>query len=131
MPEKPLLIYDGQCGFCRTWIDYYRSLTGSAVDYPPSQEVTETFPQISEESFRRSVQMVLPDGRVLSGAAAAFSTLGYAGVHWPMWLYRHVPGFGATSEFAYRFIAARREGVAVASWCEVPIRFALTEAQAN
>src|SRR5271165_2517860 len=108
MPEKPLLIYDGQCGFCRTWIDYYRSLTGSAVDYPPSQEVTETFPQISEESFRRSVQMVLPDGRVLSGAAAAFSTLGYAGVHWPMWLYRHVPGFGATSEFAYRFIAARR-----------------------
>jgi len=31
----------------------------------------------------------------------------------------------------WRFIAARREGVAVASWCEVPIRFALTEAQAN
>ena len=31
----------------------------------------------------------------------------------------------------WRFIAARRDGVAVESWCEVPIRFALTEAQAN
>jgi len=108
MPEKPLLIYDGQCGFCRTWIDYYRGLTGDAVDYAPSQEVAQNFPQIPAESFRQSVQMVLPGGSVISGAAAAFSTLGYAGVQWPMWLYRHVPGFGAISEFTYRFIAARR-----------------------
>ncbi len=31
----------------------------------------------------------------------------------------------------WRFVPARRDGVAVESWCEVPIRFALTEAQAN
>jgi TonB family protein len=31
----------------------------------------------------------------------------------------------------WRFVAARRDGVAVESWCEVPIRFALTEASAN
>src|SRR5271166_1704540 len=108
MPSKPLLIYDGQCGFCKTWIDYYRGLTGDAVDYAPSQEVAESFPQIPAEGFRQSVKMVLPDGRVLSGAAAAFCTLGYAGVHWPMWLYRHVPGFAETSEFTYGLIAARR-----------------------
>jgi len=31
----------------------------------------------------------------------------------------------------WRFVAARRDGVAVESWVEVPIRFALTEAIAN
>jgi len=31
----------------------------------------------------------------------------------------------------WRFVPARRDGIAVASWCEVPIRFALTEAEAD
>jgi protein TonB len=31
----------------------------------------------------------------------------------------------------WRFVPARRDGVPVESWCEIPIRFALTEAQAN
>ena len=31
----------------------------------------------------------------------------------------------------WRFVPARRDGIAVESWVEVPIRFALTEAQAN
>ncbi len=31
----------------------------------------------------------------------------------------------------WRFVPARRDGIAVSSWCEVPIRFQLTEAHAN
>ena len=31
----------------------------------------------------------------------------------------------------WRFVPARRDGIAIESWVEVPIRFALTEAQAN
>jgi len=31
----------------------------------------------------------------------------------------------------WRFVPARRDGVALESWVEVPIRFALTQAQAN
>ena len=31
----------------------------------------------------------------------------------------------------WRFVPARRDGIAVSSWCEVPIRFELTEAQSN
>ena len=103
-----MLIYDGGCSFCRSWIEYYRALTGPAVDYASSQEVGANFPQIPPENFHQSVQMVLPDGRVLAGAAAAFSTLEFAGIGWPMWLYRHAPGFAYATEFIYRFIAARR-----------------------
>jgi protein TonB len=47
-------------------------------------------------------------------------------------------GFHALDESAmetvrtrWRFVPARRDGIAVESWCEVPIRFSLTEARAN
>ena len=47
-------------------------------------------------------------------------------------------GFDALDESAietvrtrWRFVPARREGNAIESWCEVPIRFALTEANAQ
>jgi len=31
----------------------------------------------------------------------------------------------------WRFVPAQRDGIAIESWCQVPIRFALTEARAN
>ena len=55
------------------------------------------------------MQLIEPDGRIYSGAAATFRLLSYApgrGAWW--WLYRHVPGFAPLSEAAYRFISKRR-----------------------
>ena len=78
-PERPLLIFDGDCGFCRMWIARWRSITGPSVDYAPSQEVGARFPEIPGEAFRKSVQLVLPDGRVLPGAHGVFATLAEAG----------------------------------------------------
>ena len=73
---RPLLIYDGQCGFCRIWIDYWKRLTGERIDYAPSQQVGGRFPQIPPEAFAEAVQLVRPDGSVASGARAVFETLG-------------------------------------------------------
>ena len=44
--EKPLLVYDGNCGFCRLWIDRWRVITGDRLLYAPFQEAAEQFPQI-------------------------------------------------------------------------------------
>ena len=38
MAEKPTLIFDGKCGFCRIWIEYWKQLTGDTVDYAASQD---------------------------------------------------------------------------------------------
>ena len=76
-PVKPLLIFDGKCGFCRIWIDYWKQLTGEAIDYAPSQEVAGEYPQIPRENFTRSVQLVEPNGEIFSGAHAVFRTLAY------------------------------------------------------
>ena len=71
----PLLIFDGRCGFCRIWIDYWKRLTGDRIDFAPSQEVAGRFPQIPLEAFAEAVQLVRPDGSVARGARAVFETL--------------------------------------------------------
>jgi predicted DCC family thiol-disulfide oxidoreductase YuxK len=108
MAENPLLIFDGRCGFCKIWIEYWKQLT-RGIEYAPSQEVGPRYPQIPQEKFGQSVQLVMPEGEVISGARAVFTTLTYApGLAWLLWIYDHLPGFAPVSEAAYRLIAAHR-----------------------
>lgn len=109
MPDQPLVIFDGHCGFCRIWIDYWKALTADRIAYAPSQEVGSEYPQIPAEEFGKSVQLVMPSGDVLRGARAVFVTLTYApGMAWLLKAYEHVPGFAPATEAAYRWIAAHR-----------------------
>ncbi|WP_394826955.1 lipase maturation factor family protein [Pendulispora albinea] len=39
---RPLVVYDGDCGFCKRWIARFRLRTGTAVDYLPYQEVARS-----------------------------------------------------------------------------------------
>lgn len=112
MPEqvsKPLLVYDGECGFCRFCVDYWRKLTADPIDYVPFQEAAQNFPEIPLEQFQQSVQFIEPSGSVASAAEAVFRTLAFVpGYAWLLWLYQRVPGFAPASEFAYRVVARHR-----------------------
>jgi predicted DCC family thiol-disulfide oxidoreductase YuxK len=99
---RPLLIYDGRCGFCRIWIDYWKRLTGDRIDYAASQEVGGQFPQIPPKAFAEAVQLVQPDGSVASGARAVFETLGRERI------YESSPWLASFTEAGYRFVAQRR-----------------------
>jgi lipase maturation factor 1 len=116
-----LLIYDGKCGFCKIWIDYWRKLTGERVQYAASQEVGDQYPQIAKKDFAEAVQLVREDGTVASGARAVFETLGY----------KKVP-FAPVMEWGYRVIAGHRDVFYhLTKWTfgtEIePARFALTQ----
>ena len=63
MTPRPLLLFDGHCGFCRIWIEYWKQLTSTRVDYAASQDVAGEYPQIPPERFAESVQVVMPEGR--------------------------------------------------------------------
>ncbi len=90
-------------------MDYWKRLTGDRVAYEPFQQAAGRFPDIPRERFARSVHLALPDGEMLSGANAVFRALSFApGRPWLLEMYHRVPGFAALSEWAYRFIAARR-----------------------
>ncbi len=113
-PRSPLLIFDGDCSFCRYWVNFWKDQTGDAVEYAASQEVASRFPEISPESFRQSVQFVLPDGSVHGGAEAVFRSLAFAPRgRWrhrlTLWAYRNVPGVRPLTEGSYHFIASHRD----------------------
>ena len=106
---RPLLIYDGDCGFCFYWARYWEKLTGDKVEYRPYQQVAAQHPAIPEADFRRAVQYVAPDERRASAAEASFLTLSHApGKGFWLALYRYLPGFAPVSERAYAFVAAHR-----------------------
>ena len=115
-PAKPLLIYDGECNFCKFWILRWQRCTRERVDYAASQEeqIAERFPEIPRARFDGSVQLVETDGRVYSGAEAVFRLLSYGGWgKWPLWIYQQTPGLSPIAEWAYRFVARRRTGFSV------------------
>jgi predicted DCC family thiol-disulfide oxidoreductase YuxK len=108
-PEKPLLIFDGDCGFCRRWIERWKSWTSGRVDYAPSQEAAPRFPEIPHGDFQRSVQLITPDGRVFDGAEAIFRSLACAPRRGGLLAaYKSVPGFAPAAELGYRLIASHR-----------------------
>jgi len=107
--SRPLLIYDGDCGFCVYWARYWQKLTGDRVEYRPYQDVAARYPDIPQAEFQRAVQYIAPDGRRASAAQASFLTLSHApGKGFWLALYKHEPGFASLSEFAYAFTAAHR-----------------------
>ena len=106
---RPLLVYDGDCGFCGYWARYWNKLTGDAVDYRPYQDVAAQYPAIPVSDFQRAVQYIAPDGRRASAAEASFLSLSHArGKGIWLALYRRLPGFAALSEWAYALIGAHR-----------------------
>lgn len=106
---RPLLLFDGDCGFCRQWIERWRRSTGDAVDYAPYQSEAARFPEIPRERLAEAVHLIEPGGRVTRGAEAVFRALA-AGPRWS-WLrtvYEEAPGFASASEACYRFVARHR-----------------------
>jgi predicted DCC family thiol-disulfide oxidoreductase YuxK len=109
--SRPVLIYDGDCGFCGYWARYWEKLTQDRVEYKTYQEVGANYPAIPTSDFQRAVQFIAPNGQRGSAAEASFRTLSHAsGKGFWFALYRTLPGFAAVSEATYRFIAAHRSG---------------------
>jgi predicted DCC family thiol-disulfide oxidoreductase YuxK len=107
--SRPVLVYDGDCGFCGYWALYWKKLTGDRVEYRTYQDVGTDYSTIPPGDFQRAVQFITPDGHHARAAEASFLTLSHA-PHKGVWLalYRKLPGFAAISEAVYGLIAAHR-----------------------
>ncbi len=108
-PPKPLMIWDGECHFCKRWIERWREITAGEVEYVTYQDAANRFPEIPIEQFKRAVAFVEPDGKAFFAAEAVYRSLRYrSSRRWLAWSYDRVPGFAAVSELAYKFIARHR-----------------------
>ncbi len=109
MSNRPILIYDGDCSFCKFWVERWKHVTGSAIDYAPYQEVSVQYPQIPKENFEKSIQLILPGGEVFAGAHAAFRSLAFnSNYAWPLVFYERFSPFQFLSELFYGFVAQNR-----------------------
>ena len=114
MVAPAVLIYDGDCAFCRAsalWL-LRRALAGGARDVEilpcRSTDRRARFPQVDEAACLAAMQLVLPDGRVLSGADAVPELLRRI-PRWG-WLARvfAVPGLRPLARRVYAWIARNR-----------------------
>lgn len=105
----PVLLYDGDCGICREWVNYWLGLTGEGVVYRPYQSALQDYPQLTAGDCRHAIQFIDDAGHRYSGAAASFKLLSLVpgrGAAW--WLYRYLPGFALLAESSYAFFARHR-----------------------
>ena len=108
-PPKPLMIWDGECHFCKMWIERWRQITGGKVDYATYQQAAHLFPEIPVDQFKHAMAFIEPDGKTFFAAEAVYRSLQYRSSRtWLAWSYDHVPGFAEISETAYKFIARHR-----------------------
>jgi lipase maturation factor 1 len=103
------MIWDGECHFCKRWIERWREITAGKVDYVTYQQAAAQFPEIPVEQFNHAVAFIEPDGETFVAAEAVYRSMRYRpSQKWLAWSYEHVPGFAAISESAYKFIARHR-----------------------
>lgn len=108
--KKAVLIYDGDCGFCKRWVERWRGRTGETVEYVASRQAGERFPRLNPEELEHAVFFLEPDGRQSRAAEAVFRLLTYGSSSkgW-LWAYEHFPGFRPASELAYRCVSRHRK----------------------
>ncbi len=110
-PERPVLLWDGDCGFCARLVRRLQKRVGSAVETLPLQDRASRYPEIPESALREAVHLVEPDGTVSRGAEAVLKAWGQRpgwGVRFLLWRYRSCPYARGTFEGLYRFVARRR-----------------------
>ena len=108
---RAVLIYDGLCHLCGqgvTWIS--RRVIRGQLEFLPCQaaERRARFPWMEDRACLGAMQLVLPDGRVLAGAAALPEIL--RRLHRWRWLAAafRLPGMGLAAPPVYAWIARHR-----------------------
>lgn len=106
---KPVMLWDGDCGFCRRWILRWQRITGDRVDYHPHQARFNQFPEIPLSEFEQAVYFVDIDGSVASGAAAVLRALAEHPEHTRLYnWYQGNRAFAGLTEWLYRRVANNR-----------------------
>ena len=109
MSVAPVLLFDGDCGFCTTCVIWARRHIHRLDATLPYQHADLASLGISADECERAVQWVGADGTVLSAHLAIAQTLADAGKGWAV-VGRAIrlPGLRQISGVVYRWISRNR-----------------------
>lgn len=107
--DKPVLIWDGNCGFCKYWVTRWKRMTGDSLNYRTFQEASQDFPDIPLKEFKKASRIIEFDGSVYSGPDSAYRSYDYGdkSYPWHSW-YSTYPVFTWLSDHGYNWIAKHR-----------------------
>lgn len=112
-PPRPLLIFDGDCGFCTTVATRAEQLLATGHRDPtvvPSQFIDLAGLGIAPERASTEVLWVGRDGHVSGGIDAIADWLTWhTSVYRPLGLILRLPGVHPIAELAYRWVARNRQ----------------------
>lgn len=109
-PSRPLVLFDGDCRFCRRWAEQWAKDFSGRLEVAPSQTARANFPEIPAATYMEALQLIEPDGAVYSGARAALRALAHGRGRRGFWLRCHesAPGAARLLELGYRIVARNR-----------------------
>lgn len=106
----PVMVWDGNCGFCNYWITNWKSKTGGRLQYKTYQETADDFKDIPLKEFKKASRLIEPSSIVYSGPASAYRSFYYfkkSTFPWYRW-YCNYSLFTYFSDHSYNFIAKHR-----------------------
>ena len=108
--EKPMMVWDGECGFCKFWITHWQSKSNETITFKTYQEVSGKYADIPLKEFKKASRLIETDGRIYSGPNSAYRSFLYfenPDKKWHRW-YSTIKWFQKLSDHAYNFIAKHR-----------------------
>lgn len=113
-PGRPTVIYDGECGICQDSVARLRAWDKERrfAFVPFQDQDTVARFGLALPALAAALHLVLPDGRVFTGADAVPEMLRFLpGKRWLRGLF-WIPGVRPVARRVYRYIAQRRHCLA-------------------
>ncbi len=114
MPGRPLVVYDGACGFCNEEVARLRRLAGGGLSFESFREpgFFERHPELDPKECEAALQLVVPSGekppRIYSGAEALVRAASKNRILAAILLPYFFPPIRWSADAAYRWIAKNR-----------------------
>ncbi|GAA3862513.1 thiol-disulfide oxidoreductase DCC family protein [Streptomyces sedi] len=110
MNARPVLVFDGDCGFCTTSVNFAERWIRPDCTIVAWQFADLDALGVTEERARHEVLWVTPNGRVYGGAAGVAKLLMRAGGAWaPLGASLRVPPVNWLAAGVYRLVARNRQ----------------------
>ena len=107
-PEKSVLIWDGDCTFCKFWKTRWELKTHNVIDFAPYQDIAKRFKDIPLKEFKKASRLIEKDGQVYSGPDSAYRSIYHSGTTFWHQLYTNQKWFRTLSDHGYNHIAKNR-----------------------
>jgi predicted DCC family thiol-disulfide oxidoreductase YuxK len=107
------VLYDGHCGFCSRWLEFWKPMLGrhgfatSALEEPWVSEKVK----VPYDELVRDIRLLTAEGELVSGANVYLYVARRIWWAWPLYALFSLPGFNWMIHAGYRWFARNRHYV--------------------